>query len=174
MRTPTQADAGPDDLAGMFGRHARELLRYCTRRVGPQLAEDVVAETFLVAHERRHRFDPQRGELLPWLYGIATRLLRRHVRDEIRALKRVPHLDEAGHDDTAADRVDAQRSIARLSVVLAKLPRRQRDVLMLYAVAELEYAQIAAALEIPLGSVQSSLHRARAKVRAAMSEEDNR
>lgn len=74
----------------------------------------------------------------------------------------------------AADRVDAQRSVARLSAVLAKLPRRQRDVLMLFAVAELEYAEIAAALGIPLGSVQSSLHRARAKVRAALTEEGGR
>ncbi|GAB2576964.1 DNA-directed RNA polymerase sigma-70 factor [Paractinoplanes abujensis] len=174
MRSPTTAAAGADDLAGMFGRHARELLRYCTRRVGPQLAEDVVAETFLVAHERRHRFDPARGELLPWLYGIATRLLRRHVREEVRALRQVALVPDAGHDEAAAHRVDAQREVARLPAVLAKLPRRQRDVLMLYAVAELEYAEIAAALEIPLGSVQSSLHRARAKVKAALSEEDNR
>ncbi|WP_173041785.1 RNA polymerase sigma factor [Phytohabitans flavus] len=62
----------------------------------------------------------------------------------------------------------------RLSAVLAKLPRRQRDVLMLYAVAELEYAEIAAALQIPLGSVQSALHRARTKVRAALAEGDAR
>jgi DNA-directed RNA polymerase specialized sigma24 family protein len=47
-------------------------------------------------------------------------------------------------------------------------------VLMLFAVAELEYAEIAAALGIPLGSVQSSLHRARAKVRAALTEEGGR
>lgn len=56
MRLST-TNAGADDLAGMFHRHARELLRYCTRRIGAQLAEDVVAETFLVAHERRDRFD---------------------------------------------------------------------------------------------------------------------
>ena len=168
---------GADDLAGMFSRHGRDLLRYCTRRVGPHLAEDVVAETFLVAHERWERFDPQRGELLPWLYGIATRLLRRYVRAEVRALResaRLPLLEHGAHDEAAAGRVDAQRSVRRLSAVLAGLPRRQRDVLMLFAVAELEYAEIAAALDIPLGSVQSSLHRARAKVRAALSEEETR
>ncbi|MGK5678759.1 RNA polymerase sigma factor [Actinoplanes sp. URMC 104] len=64
--------------------------------------------------------------------------------------------------------------MSRLSAGLAALPRRRRDVLMLFAVAELEYAEIAAALDIPLGSVQSSLHRARAKVRAALSEEETR
>jgi DNA-directed RNA polymerase specialized sigma24 family protein len=47
-------------------------------------------------------------------------------------------------------------------------------VLLLFAVAELEYAEIAAAMRIPLGSVQSSLHRARAKVRAALDEGDAR
>jgi len=175
--TATGAVVGAHDLAGMFSRHGRDLLRYCTRRVGPQLAEDVVAETFLVAHERRDRFDPRRGELLPWLYGIATRLLHRHVRAEVRALRestRLPLVEDEAHDEAAAGRVDAQRSVTRLSAVLAGLPRRQRDVLMLFAVAELEYAEIAAALDIPLGSVQSSLHRARAKVRAAMSEEETR
>ncbi|GAB7050585.1 RNA polymerase sigma factor [Catenuloplanes indicus] len=71
-----------------------------------------------------------------------------------------------GAREAAASRVDAARDVARLSGVLARLPRRQRDVRMLFAVAELEYGEIAAALGIPLGSVRSSLHRARTKVRA--------
>ncbi|GAB2625254.1 hypothetical protein Aab01nite_19310 [Paractinoplanes abujensis] len=62
--TGTGMVVGADDLAGMFSRYGRDLQVYCTRRVGPQLAEDVVAETFLVAHERRDKFDPRRGELL--------------------------------------------------------------------------------------------------------------
>jgi len=180
MTTPTSpAAVDPADLAGVFDRYARELLRYCTRRVGEQVAEDVVAETFLVAYEQRGRYDAGRGEVLPWLYGIATNLLRRHRRTEIRALRALaragggPRAAE-GPAQRATDRVDAARVVGRLSAVLAKLPRRQRDVLMLYAVAELEYAEIADALRIPLGSVQSSLHRARVKVRAALAEGDAR
>ncbi|GIG88362.1 RNA polymerase sigma factor [Plantactinospora endophytica] len=168
-------DAG--DLAGLFDRYARELLRYCARRVGDDVAEDVVAETFLLAYERRERYDPTRGALLPWLYGIATNLLRRHLRTELRLLRTAVPADlvSEGPALRSAERVDAQRSVARLAAVLAKLPRRQRDVLMLYAVAELEYAEIAAALDIPLGSVQSALHRARTKVRAALpAEGENR
>ena len=165
MTTATEAD--PADLAGMFDRYARELLRYCSRRVGEHVAEDVVAETFLVAYERRDRYDVSRGGMLPWLYGIATNLLRRHRRLEVRALKA---LAEAGpaDEERAAERVDAQRTVRRLAAVLASLPRRQRDVLLLHAVAELEYAEIAAALGIPLGTVRSALHRARTKVRAAL------
>ena len=167
MTTTTATEADPADLAGMFDRYARELLRYCSRRVGEHVAEDVVAETFLVAYERRDRYDASRGGMLPWLYGIATNLLRRHRRLEVRALTALADAGPAD-EERAAERVDAQRTVRRLAAVLASLPRRQRDVLLLHAVAELEYAEIAAALGIPLGTVRSALHRARAKVRAAL------
>jgi RNA polymerase sigma factor (sigma-70 family) len=157
------------DLAAVFDRYARDLLRYCTQRVGVVIAEDVVAETFLIAHERRHRFDPERGELLPWLYGIATNVLRKHIRAERRALRALATRNVAeAPDQRSVDRLDAADSVRQVAHVLAALPRRQRDVLLLFAVAELEYAEIAAALGIPLGSVQSALHRARTKVRTAL------
>jgi RNA polymerase sigma-70 factor (ECF subfamily) len=56
---------------------------------------------------------------------------------------------------------------------MARLPARQRDVLLLVAVAELEYAEIAAVLDMPIGSVRSSLHRARTKIRATLTTEDS-
>lgn len=170
MTAPTTAArVDLSDLGGIFDRYARILLRYTAQRVGPDLAEDVVAETFLIAHEKRHSYDPARGEPLPWLYGIATNVLRKHVRTEKRALRAVSgQVDSEDLGQRAADRVDAERSMRRAAAVLAGLPRRQRDVLLLFAVAELEYAEIAAALGIPLGSVQSALHRARTKVRAAL------
>ncbi|MEV4416980.1 sigma-70 family RNA polymerase sigma factor [Catellatospora sp. NPDC049609] len=165
----------PADLGAMFDAYARDLLRYATRRVGAQLAEDVVAQTFLVAYERRHRFDAARGAMLPWLYGICSNLLRREHRAEVRALRATAAAalagttDEDAPDARSAERVDAQRTVARVAAALARLPRRQREVLLLYAVAELEYAEIADALGIPLGSVQSALHRARTKIRSALS-----
>ena len=172
---PTGERVSPHDLGGMFDRYADELMRYCSRRVGPDHAEDVVAETFLTAHAQAHRFDQNRAGVLPWLYGIATNLLRRHRRAEVhgyRALARmyasaVPPGDDAVAQ-RAAERVDAQHVRVRLARALASLPRRQRDVLLLFAVAELGYAEIAAALDLPLGTVQSTLHRARARVRAAL------
>jgi RNA polymerase sigma factor (sigma-70 family) len=168
MPAPDTLLLGPKDLGGMFERHARDLLRYATQRVGGQVAEDIVAQTFLTAYEQRDRYDPGKGELLPWLYGICTNLLRRHHREELRRLRALSRLPRESADGPSADRVDAQRAVARVAGVLARLPRRQRDVLLLFAIAELEYAEIAAALQIPLGSVQSALHRARAKVRLAL------
>jgi RNA polymerase sigma-70 factor (ECF subfamily) len=160
------------DLARLFGEHARPLLRYCACRVGPDAAEDVVAETFLIAHRQRARFDPTRASPLTWLYGIATRVAHRHRRSETRRLalyaRALGPETDLGFVDRAVERADAGAARRRIAGALARLPARQRDVLLLYAVAELEYAEIATALDIPLGSVQSSLHRARAKLRATL------
>ncbi|MEV3921254.1 RNA polymerase sigma factor [Actinomadura coerulea] len=68
----------PERFAGLFRRHAPEIMRYATRRLGRDAAEDVVAETFLIAFDRRHRYDAARPDARPWLYGIATNLIRRH------------------------------------------------------------------------------------------------
>jgi RNA polymerase sigma-70 factor, ECF subfamily len=168
MPAPDTLLLGPTDLGGMFHHHARDLLRYASGRVGEQVAEDIVAQTFLTAYEQRDRYDPGRGDLLPWLYGICTNLIRRHRRDEQRNLRALQRLSPEVADAPSADGVDAQRAVARVAGTLARLPRRQRDVLLLFAIAQLDYQAIAVALQIPLGSVQSSLHRARAKVRLAL------
>ncbi|GAA2362268.1 hypothetical protein Cme02nite_42320 [Catellatospora methionotrophica] len=51
----TMAEPRPSDVAGLFDEHGAELLRYCAGRVGPTVAEDVVADTFLIAYQRRDR-----------------------------------------------------------------------------------------------------------------------
>ena len=171
-RKPADTDEDPADLATMFGRHVRPLLRYCACRVGAEAAEDVVAETFVIAYAQRKRFDPARASALTWLYGIATNVARRHRRTEMRAYRGYARgsLDEVEPTfvDSVTSRADAHLASRRVAQAMAKLPARQRDVLLLYAIAELEYAEIAAALNIPLGSVQSSLHRARTKLRASL------
>lgn len=167
-----------DGLAQLYDRHAPALFSYCARRVGPDLAEDLVASTFLVAHERRDRFDPARASALPWLYGIATNLLRRHRRDELRAYRALVrtgvdplHGVAAVVDGPAqrtAERADDAALARRIAGVLLALPARQRDVLLLYAFGQLEYGEIAQAMGIPIGSVRSALHRARTRLRAAL------
>jgi RNA polymerase sigma-70 factor (ECF subfamily) len=172
LAKPPVSDDDPADLAAMFARHARPLLRYCASRVGPDAAEDIVAETFAIAYSQRQRFDPARASALTWLYGIATNVTHRHRRTELRTYrayaKGAADVVEQTFADRAAARADAHLGRRRVAAALAKLPARQRDVLLLYAIAELEYAEIAVALDIPLGSVQSSLHRARTKLRASL------
>jgi RNA polymerase sigma factor (sigma-70 family) len=175
---PTGTLVHSADFTALYDRHARALLRYCARRVGPAAAEDVVATTFLLAYERRANFDPRLSDGLPWLYGIATNVLRRHRRDEVRAYRALaragidPLFNAAGvhegHERRAGERADASAQSRKVAAALARLPRRQRDVLLLVALADLEYSEVADALGIPVGSVRSALHRARAKVRAAL------
>jgi RNA polymerase sigma factor (sigma-70 family) len=163
----------PDAFAELFHRHSGEIGRYVTRRVGPGIAEDIVAETFLVAFRRRGSYDLSRTDARPWLYGIATNLMRRHRRDEVRALR---VLERTGADpvtaESFADRVDGRVAAAetsrRLAPALARLTAGQRDVLLLTAWAGLTLDEIAEVLGIPQGTARSRLGRARTKIRAAL------
>jgi DNA-directed RNA polymerase specialized sigma24 family protein len=74
----------PECFGAIFYRHGPAIYRYIARRLGTDSAEDLVAETFLVAFRRRGRYDCTFSDARPWLYGIATRLIGRHRRDEIR------------------------------------------------------------------------------------------
>ena len=74
---------GPEpavEFGRLFDAYARPLHRYLSRRVGASTADDLVSETFLVALNQRHSYDPRRGAVRSWLYGIATNLVGRHRR----------------------------------------------------------------------------------------------
>jgi RNA polymerase sigma-70 factor (ECF subfamily) len=114
-------------FAALFDRHAVAIYRYLARRIGPGTADDLLAQTFLVAFERRGSYDPGRPDAGPWLYGIATNLLRRHHRDEARlyrALTRVAagagsRAGGGGDADAMADRVAERVDAGALSHQLA-------------------------------------------------------
>lgn len=130
-------------------------------------------QTFLVAFERRGGYDTGRADAGPWWYGIATNLLRRHHRDEARLFRALSRAGadrgEAGcHAERVAERVDAGAASRELAAALAGLKPPDRDVLLLIAWAGLSYEEVARALEIPVGTVRSRLHRARVIVRAAL------
>jgi RNA polymerase sigma-70 factor, ECF subfamily len=161
----------PESFAGLFDRHAPAIHRYVERRLGPDAADDLVAEVFLIAFQRRAIFAAAGVGARPWLYGIATNLIRRRRRDEIRLLRAIAHSwpDPAAEPmaDQVTGRVAAQAVRSQLASALARLPRSQRDVLLLVA-SGLSYDETAEALGVPLGTVASRLARARRKVRAEL------
>jgi len=160
------------DFGAVFDRHAGEIYRYCARRIGTEAVDDAVADTFAIAYERRGRFDPTQPSALPWLYGIATNVLRRYRAAEARYRKLIRHGGETpaeGAAERAVARADADTAVRALAGELDSISRRQRDVLYLYA-AGLTYANIATALDIPIGTVMSRLNRARTRLRAALLE----
>jgi RNA polymerase sigma factor (sigma-70 family) len=148
----------------LFERQFDSVYGYLARRVGPELGRELASETFTRAFAARKRYDPTRGEVRAWLFGIANNLLRRHYRDEERRLRALARL-EARHQAAPPEE-------PRLADALATLPRDERDVLLLFAWADLGYAEIATVLEVPVGTVRSRLHRARAHVRAALEREE--
>jgi RNA polymerase sigma-70 factor, ECF subfamily len=179
-RTPGAADdaaaiagsvAEPERFAVIFERHAPHIQRYLARRLDRTNVDDLVAETFLAAFGRRHRYDPARADARPWLYGIATRVLAQHRREEERGYRlrqaAVASADagDGGHDERVTTGVAAAALRGRLAAALAELPARDRDVLLLVAWEDLSYDEVAAALSIPPGTVASRLNRARRRLK---------
>jgi RNA polymerase sigma factor (sigma-70 family) len=164
--------ADPAWFAAIFDRHSGEILRYAHARLGPDLAEDVVAETFLAAFARRDRFEVARADARPWLYGIAVRQIGKHRRAgarQLRLLRSVP-AESADEDmsSRAAERVSAEQLRPRLAAVLSGLPRDDRELLLLVAWTGLTYEEAAEALGMTVSAVRARLHRIRVRTRKAL------
>ncbi|KAA0273519.1 MAG: sigma-70 family RNA polymerase sigma factor [Acidobacteria bacterium] len=164
----------PAAFAEVFDRHYGAIRDYLARRLPAALAEEVAAETFLVAFERRFDYDLAYPSARPWLFGITTNLLGRHRRDERRRMQAYRRAPPSPIDDGIEDAVArADASLARnaLAAAIATLEPGDRDALMLQAVAELTYPEIALALGVPPGTVKSRLNRARRQLSEALAPE---
>jgi RNA polymerase sigma-70 factor (ECF subfamily) len=152
----------------LFDRHYAEIHRYLGRRVGAALADELAAETFVRAFGARARYDREAGDARPWLFGIAANLVRRHWRTERRRLRAYARTGSDPLRDDSSDverRLDAAAAAPQLAAALASLSAGEREVLLLFAWADLSYEEISNALGIPVGTVRSRLSRARAHVR---------
>jgi RNA polymerase sigma factor (sigma-70 family) len=161
----------PDRFGAVFDKYFAEIHGYAARRVGSDAADDIAAEVFLTAFRVRHRFDPGRGTVKAWLYGIVTNHLSAYRRQEQRAYRAmaragVPESEE-GHAGRVVDQVAAEGMRPALLVALADLTRGEREVVLLIALGGLSHADAAAALGIRYGTIASRLSRARTKLRAA-------
>jgi len=159
----------PAAFAELYDRHAAIIHRYASRRIG-EAADDIMSETFLVAFERRADFDESVTDARPWLYGIATTLLKKHRRQEARAWRGLvagAAAEQAVAVDGPDGRLDAELGIRRLAGALRRMKPGDRDALLLYAWGDLDYEGVARALDIPVGTVRSRLNRARRQLRQA-------
>lgn len=170
------ADSGqnPDRFMQLVQRHQRVLYGYLARRFGSELAEEITAETFARAFAQRDRYRADMIDARPWLFGIASNILRSHARSEARRLRAYARTGVDPHGDidetAAAARVDAGQLGPTLARALAKLSAADRDVLLMFAWAEMSYDEISAALDIPVGTVRSRLNRARRVMRDSLEE----
>jgi RNA polymerase sigma-70 factor (ECF subfamily) len=166
----------------LYERHGAALLRFGMAMSNcRQTAEDIVHDTFVELLRHPSRFDPARGPVLAFLFGIArhrmARIARVALRDAVDGPADPPELlddDSAGElsgpgpvanalaaDDTA-DALDRLQSIERVRAAVFDLPRVHREVIALCDLEELPYATVATILGCPIGTVRSRLSRARA------------
>lgn len=163
----------PRAFAELFDRHAGALGGYAARRLGPDAGQDILSETFLVAFARRESFDTAWESALPWLYGIASRLIRKHRATEAKHLRssaefaRREEFVSHGDLDSTIARLDAELSTRELAPRIAALPAKERETLLLHAWGDLTYEEIAEALGVPVGTVRSRLNRVRTKLNPA-------
>jgi RNA polymerase sigma-70 factor (ECF subfamily) len=160
----------PPRFGEIFDRHAATVQRFLVRRIGADAAEGLLGEVFRIAFERRERYDAAHASARPWLYGIASNLLLKHRRAEARQLRACARLAAAAYPAGSGDPaleglVDARMLFPNLAEALEALPEGERDALLLFAWEELRYDEIAAALEVPIGTVRSRIHRARRALR---------
>lgn len=181
MDAPTDERLLQEYLRGKSGsfellvrRHSQELFQFVMRFTGDSVtAEDVVQESFLQVHLSASQFDPQR-RFKPWLFTIAANKARDQLRRRTRRREVASdaHLDEdadggrrfiqlLSEEVTPPDEellADEKRKVVRQ--VLAEMPEKLREVLVLGYYHRFPYKDIGEVMGIPLGTVKSRLHAA--------------
>jgi RNA polymerase sigma-70 factor (ECF subfamily) len=157
-----------DAFLGFYRRRQAALYRFALQMSGSgSVAEDVTQEVFLTILREDCGYDPGRGTLSGYLFGIARKLILRHLErgpssvilDTYDEDSNLPEL--AIQDDPLAD-LTHREGIEALRRAVQALPRRYREVVVLCDLEEIDYADAALALGCPIGTVRSRLHRARA------------
>jgi RNA polymerase sigma-70 factor (ECF subfamily) len=171
--------AGPsvldgDALEALFKDCAADLHGYLISLLGDRAgAEDVTAIAFERLYRQRARLDPRRGTPRAWLFAIA----RNAALDELRRRARRADASSVVHEDASTEPAAALEDVERRSVVreaLARLPLREREIVLLKFHGQLSHAEIARALGISESSAGTRLHRALTRLRTGCSELDER
>ena len=184
-----RAAAGePDCFGEIFDRHAGAVHAYLRARLSVDEREsvvgaaDLVSVVFLEAWLRRRDVELVEESALPWLLGVARRVLlhrARSVRRHRTTLARLPHDASAAAEgatgdvaDDVARRVDGERRLAAVLAAFRRLRPAEQEVLTLCAWGGLDYASAAVALGVPVGTVRSRLSRARTRLAALADEKE--
>jgi RNA polymerase sigma factor (sigma-70 family) len=163
-RPMSDEEARFSDLYRRFGQHIRA---YCTRRTNSSDVADAVAETFLVAWRKIERI-PEGDAILPWLYGVAYRVLSHQWRHKARGRRLVEKLQgmasaEAMSLEVLVVRNEKYRLVLQAS---SRLKPIDREVLRLTLWEEMSHADVAAVLGIGLAAVKQRAYRARRNLAA--------
>lgn len=143
----------------IYERHMPPVYRYALRMTGSRSdADDVVQELFLALIRSARGYDPERGELRSYLYGLARRLILQRLAPEPPVNDGTP---EPAVEDDPFERLDLEQRMGLVRAAVASLPAGYREVVALCELEEMSYSDAAAAMGCAVGTVRSRLHRAR-------------
>ena len=156
------ASDSPEEFGCFYRRHARDLLGHLMRLTGdPDVAADLMAETFAAALASRAGFDPARGSAKGWLYGIAHKKLADYRRRGSAELRMLQRLGMERVELTVEDRREIEYLVGISAVELAEeLPRDQRAVIAARVIDERSYGEIAGQLAVSEQTVRKRVSRA--------------
>jgi RNA polymerase sigma-70 factor (ECF subfamily) len=166
------SDGHADSFGLFFRRHVTPVTLYGVRRCSdPDDVADLVAETFLVALQASGRYVAENDTALPWLFGIARRVLakqRRRRAGTRRLLIKATNtqlLFTSSEEDAVAAAIDAARQAPALEAALAALSASEREVVELVAYDGLSPSEVAAVLKLSPNAARLRLSRARRHMR---------
>lgn len=162
MRAVSAPAADTDDFRAWVAPHLVAMRRLATRLTSPSDSDDVVQEALVRAWRKRSQYDVARGSAQSWLLAIVADRSRRH-RTRMRPGHQLIDLPAAGHD--------VDRSLD-LDQTIAELPKRQRLAVELYYLLGLDVRECAAVMGCSDGTVKSTLHDARGRLRHVLQEAD--
>lgn len=156
-----QSALDPAAFGALYERHGLAVRRFVVRRVGIDDGEDLAAEVFVRAFRARSRYRSERETALPWLLGVANHVISDHRRIERRRLAALERLLVEGQELAASPDAGLTLDVVR---ALRRLPGADRDTLLLLVWGELSRDEVAAALGVPVGTVNSRIARARKRL----------
>ncbi|MDQ8045292.1 MAG: RNA polymerase sigma factor [Solirubrobacteraceae bacterium] len=165
------ARTDPAAFAPFYRRHAERVLRYFTSRTSaPELAADLMAETFATALANVHRYRERGGPPVAWLFGIARNLLidaYRRGQVGARARQRLA-LEPLVLDDADIARIDELASLPEAEALLADLSADESAAVRARVIDERSYSDIAAELDCSPAVVRQRVSRGLARLRASL------
>jgi RNA polymerase sigma-70 factor (ECF subfamily) len=159
-----------DAFARLFDHFAPRLKSFMMRKgASPDTAEDLVQEAMIAVWTKCGLYAPEKGSVATWVFTIARNLRIDRLRRELAVpVSELGDYDEAS-DDPGSDEILSRAEEDRLvSRALTKIPSEQREVLILSYVEDVPQSEIAARLNLPLGTVKSRMRLAYRRLRQAL------
>jgi RNA polymerase sigma-70 factor (ECF subfamily) len=161
----TRASRGDEAaFSELFVRYQRQIYHYAERVCGCASGDDIVQETFLAVLRPSGKFDPAKGTVPGYLFGIARHHVIKRLARQGATLSEPPEVaaETIAAHESPFETIARDRMIGVVRHAVQSLPPAYREVVALCDLEEMDYATVAHVIQCPIGTVRSRLHRARA------------